>query len=586
MDLRQETRGRALIGAAVGLGCGLLALGPGLKPGYLLFYDMVFVPQLPLSERTLGIDGSVPRAVPSDLVVSLLSSAMPGWIVQKILLLVVFVLVGAGAASFFRSRAGAVAAAVCAAWNPYVGERLAIGHWGFLLGYACLPFLIRAALRYRRNARRGLRGLLVWSLLIALTGSTGAILGLIATASVLTVPGDGRSWPARLRSAATALAVFVVANSTWWFPFLFLAPRDAADPAGVQAFMSRADTPLGLIPSVITGGGIWNQGVWFAGRDSVLVALVALAAVTLVCAVAVRTRRRYAQPVAWNAVAAAGVVGLVVACLSALPGGTTLVTWVVTHVPGGGLLRDSQKFAGLWMLTVALATGMCAQASVARARATGAGRTAALGAAALVALWPLATFSGMAFGAGGKWRAVQYPASFTAMARTIDRLPPGRVAVFPWNLYRRYAWDHDVVALDPWQRLVDRDVLVNDDLPLSSRVVKGESVDAARITAAIAAGGDLPAALKESAVRYVLVQTDQPGASSVDLGALRTLAVQAALRLYEVPGAQPAQSTGGPRWRWSGLVGPPLVLAAAAGTHLRPRRRRKRAARKGDSTRG
>src|SRR5580698_10874262 len=62
-----------LAGAAL----GLLAVGPGLAPGYILSYDMVFVPHAPVTAATLGLAGGPPRAVPSDAVMAALSAVLP-----------------------------------------------------------------------------------------------------------------------------------------------------------------------------------------------------------------------------------------------------------------------------------------------------------------------------------------------------------------------------------------------------------------------------------------------------------------------------------------------------------------------------
>ena len=43
--------------ALIGLALGLLALGPGLARGFLLDYDMVFVPRPPFSAALLGARG-------------------------------------------------------------------------------------------------------------------------------------------------------------------------------------------------------------------------------------------------------------------------------------------------------------------------------------------------------------------------------------------------------------------------------------------------------------------------------------------------------------------------------------------------
>jgi hypothetical protein len=572
-----------VVGALVGAVCALLALGPALRPGYLLFYDMVFVPRLGFGARTLGVDGSVPRAVPNDLVVALLSQVAPGWLVQKVLLVSVFVGVGAGVAGLFRTRLGAGAAALVAAWNPWLGERLAIGHWGFLLGYAVLPWIARAAAAARSGRPRDRARLSALLVLVALTGSTAAILALILTAAVLLVPwrgvvGAGRTW-------LVVGLTFLGANAPWWFPFLVLAPAERADPAGVAAFASRGDTPLGAMLSVVSGGGIWNEGVWFAERGTWPIALVALAATVAVLVLAARDGRWRGVPGA-PGILAAGILGVVLAVLSAVPGGRELVTAIVVHVPGGGLLRDSQKMAALWMLVVAVAAGFATERLRLTVLARGAEPVAAAGVAAAFALWPVATLPGMAWGKLGDWRAVQYPTSYLEAATSLDHAPEGSVAVFPWGLYRKYAWNGERVTLDPWQRLVQRRVLVNDDLPLSGQVVRGESGDAATIRTANARGEDLAPVLRGMGVRYAVRLTDQPtaglptpifggsamryqgaGVEVLDLGRTEPTARAG----YETARAAESGST-----RDAGLVLGILALAGTVGYSLVTHRRQRR----------
>ena len=565
------------VGALVGLLSALLALGPALRPGYLLFYDMVFVPRLDLSDRTLGVDGSVPRAVPNDLVVALASHVVPGWVVQKALLLLVFVGVGAGVGGLMSSRLGAGAAALFASWNAYLAERLAIGHWGFLLGYAALPFLVAAASDARLGRGRGRLRVGVWTVVTALTGSTGAILGLLVTVAVLLVPGTphapGVRRPPRGREIGWAVGMFVLANAPWWFPFLFLAPAGAGDTAGVTAFMARADTPWGVFGSLITGGGIWNAGTWTPGRSSAVVSGVAIV-VVLACVGYAASARAWRWSPAYAGLAVAGAIGLLVAGAGSVPGGRQLVTAAVTDLPGGGLLRDSQKFVAVWVLLVAVCAGLLAEKVRDLGRDVGTDRMAAVGVAALVALWPLVVLTGLAWGEGGRWSAVQYPASYADVRHRVAASPPGAVAVFPWTLYRRYAFDHDQVVLDPWQRLLDRRVVVNDDLPLASQVVRGESTDAARITSALKDGTDVRAALRAAGVRYVLLETDQPSGRTTALPqALRGDPVirAAGLTVYDL-GPAPHLAAGPGPWRHLGLAGLALTPFLLAGEVARTRR--------------
>src|SRR2546429_2251757 len=131
-------------GLVTGLCLGLLALGPGLRRGFLLSYDMVFVPRMPFGAALPGL--APPRAVPSDLVVAVASRIVPGDIVQKLVLLAIFVLACAGAAALLDREPllARLGGAVFYGWNPYVGERLIIGQWALLLGYAGLPRVLRA----------------------------------------------------------------------------------------------------------------------------------------------------------------------------------------------------------------------------------------------------------------------------------------------------------------------------------------------------------------------------------------------------------------------------------------------------------
>ncbi|MDQ1304654.1 MAG: hypothetical protein QG671_481, partial [Actinomycetota bacterium] len=79
-----------------------LILAPLLAPGYVLNLDMVFVPRQTLLPWMLGLEGGLPRAVPQDLIVSLVSGPVPGQVLQKAVLVAVVVLAGLGAARVLR----------------------------------------------------------------------------------------------------------------------------------------------------------------------------------------------------------------------------------------------------------------------------------------------------------------------------------------------------------------------------------------------------------------------------------------------------------------------------------------------------
>ena len=132
----------------------LVITAPLLSPGFVVSYDMVFVPDLALRLEQFGITTAMPRAVPSDVVVAILDEAIGGQLLTKVVLLAIPLLSGLGMTALWRELClggawSGAAAATLYMWNPFVAERLRLGAWAFLIGYAALPWLVRSAFRLR-----------------------------------------------------------------------------------------------------------------------------------------------------------------------------------------------------------------------------------------------------------------------------------------------------------------------------------------------------------------------------------------------------------------------------------------------------
>ena len=152
--------------------------------------------------------GTLPRAVPSDAVVAALARLLPADAVQKGVLLAIFVLACAGTARLLaRERMPAqLAAGVLYAWNPFVAERLILGQWATLLGYAGLPWVLAALVKPARGLAS--RGWLAAAMVPAAIGGFAAMLisGLTAVPVAAagpadqTRPGGRRRWRTRASS--------------------------------------------------------------------------------------------------------------------------------------------------------------------------------------------------------------------------------------------------------------------------------------------------------------------------------------------------------------------------------------------------
>ncbi|MCW2777959.1 MAG: hypothetical protein JWN17_1684, partial [Frankiales bacterium] len=152
----------------------------------------------------------------------------------------------------------------------------------------------------------------------------------------------------------------------------------------------------------------------------------------------------------------------------------------------------------------------------------------------------LAALPGAAFGEG--LSTSRYPTDWPAVAAAVDARPgDAPVAVLPWTLYRAFPWTGDRTVLDPFPRLVSRQAVVDDDLPLARGVVRGEDRVADVVDAGVAAGGPLLPALRRAGIALVVVERTtrdaDPAVLATQVAGLQVLRTTPELGLYAVPGS-------------------------------------------------
>jgi len=503
--------------AAAGLALGLLALGPGLARGFLLTYDMVFVPSPPFSKALLGLGGGPPRAVPSDAAITVAARVIPSDLLQKLILLMIFVAACAGAAALlatgWRAARGSDApilaclvSGVFYAWNPFVAERLLIGQWALLLGYAGLPWVLREVcagpirIRWRRLA------------LVMLPAAIGGFAALTVTGlAVLPASLARGGGAARWRRLATVLVLLAVFSLPWLIPSLLVQVH--ADPAGAEFFAVRADTPLGPLGSLVVLSGIWiSQTVprGYGGAGSVFWLLVVACA--LGCYVLVARRQR-----GWSGLGLAGLLGLGISAIGVTSITRAMLHGLIAFWSGFAVLRDYQQFVAALALVEAIGLGAGAARLLGRDQHLSTrpttpqpGRqrpeTAAVVLALLAIMAPLILLPGLAWGLAGRLRPVQYPVDWLAARQIIDKSPQrGSVLLLPWGAYRRYPWDKGEAVYDPWNKLLSREVISNDGLEVGTKALAQESPDSIRLNRIVSASGSITGPLRAAGVRFVVV---------------------------------------------------------------------------------
>lgn len=477
-----------------------LMLWHALAAGFVLTFDMVWVPNLALRPDFLGLGSALPRAVPSDAVIAVLDEVVPGMLLQKLVLVGALVGGGLGAARLVGDL-GLVPQLVAVSvwqWNPFVVERLVLGHWPVLVGYAVLPWLVLTA----RSARREERFPLALCLLLPL-GALSASAGMM-TAVVALVLGLGR----RARTNLALVGAVFAANAPWLLSGLAHAGAATTDAAGAEVFALH---DAGWLPGPLAAlglGGTWNTEVVPASRDGAL-GTVALLLLLGLCALGARTWwRARARRESVGLLACWGVGWLVATLTWAAPG---VMGAFYEAVPGAGLVRDGGRLLALCApLVVVLAAHGAAQLAVRAAGTadrTGVVRVAAAGG---MMLFPIAVLPDAAWGVGGALQATDYPHSYAQAADAIDdrarEVSSGDVVVLPFTSYRAPDWNGGRKVLDPLGRYLSPDFVVSDDLVVDGRRIPGEDPRAAQVRTALEAdtAREREAALTELGVAFVV----------------------------------------------------------------------------------
>jgi hypothetical protein len=482
----------------------LLLLGPALGPGYVLTFDMVWVPDLAVRSDFLGLGQALPRAVPSDLVVALADEIVPGMLLQKVVLLGALVAGAIGASRLVGPRVLPRLVAVSVyLWSPYVVERLWLGHWPVLLCWAVLPWLVHEGIRFRRDGRIG--AALPFLLLV---GSLSANAGLMSALTILAVGLSARRGPA-VRLALLVLA----ANAPWIVAGLLHAGTATAGGTDLFALHGEGSLPAPL--AALTLGGIWNSAVVPGSRESVL-AWVSLVFVVGFALLGVRPAWRRLGRRTTGALVGLWATGIAIAVWSwAAPGSAA---WFAEHVPGGALLRDGSRELALAAPLTCVLVAAGVDRFVERVRVAVGDESVRIVLGVAVTLVPLALLPDAVWGITGQLKPATYPAEYAAARTVLEDPPPGDLLVLPFISYRAPVWNHGHRVLDPLPRYLQPDYVVNDQLAVDERVLPGEDPRTDRVLEALAEPDPAArsAALAELGIGIVARERDVPTTEEYD----------------------------------------------------------------------
>ncbi len=482
----------------------LVILGPLLRPGYILHYDMIFGPHFTINFEAVRNGSALYQSVPISIVLKIVSTIIPMQIVQKLILYAIFFL---SAYTMYRtielpSKFARFTAAVFYCVNPFTYDRLMAGHWLFLLAYSVTPLMLKYFYElYTRPTRRLLiKTIVLWSAIALVSPHHLFILGVLFGAMGLCFI---RSKKGLYYALATVFGLLML--SSWWLISIFLTKNFTHD-FGIEQFYAYATkTDLNY--------GIWFnmlslQGFWYNGWRSVKTIIAWWPLLVLVWALPVFTGLTTMIRSSKNTARLA--VALLLASLIALqlaagpsPDVATVNSWLYQNIPGVSGMREPQKLLSLLALTYAVFTAYGINFLLQKRRRMCAGLLAVLTLTSVV-LISLPIF----WGTGGQLKPVQYPQSWQNFYSYLKiRHDSSKIIVLPWDMYVDKAFAGSLIA-NPAQLYFGSQAIISPKVRLSGvtdyHVARYEDINRA---VEHQNAQELAAAMRKTGARYVMLMS-------------------------------------------------------------------------------
>lgn len=499
----------------------LIIMLPLLASGFILTLDMVFVPHPPLPTE-------VTSSYLFHAVLHFLSYVIPGDVLQKFILVGTLLMAGIGMHKLVESlkvhvqystiQWGAYFAGLFYVVNPFVYGRFMAGQYAVLLGYALLPFFVRALLKFiAKPALHSMIPLIAYTITISILSIH--TLGLIGIATLVALSAG--LWQYRhkkgyavdiFKFGALGSLAAVVLSSYWLVPTLLGHSRiaESVNSFGVADRQAFA-TDDGLL-SVLQLQGFWveAQGLFTPhGEPLPLSGFWQLLLFTIISIGIVRAwRHQRALALTF------GTIGAIAALLAT---GGQLNQWLVEHVPLFAGYREPHKFTALLALVYAVFSAFGVGVIVSRARSW---KWVEYGALVLFTL-PLLITPTMVWGFNGQLKPVQYPADWYAVDRKIGLLSKGdKVLFLPWHLYMKYSFTDRIIA-SPADKFFNAPIIESND-PEFAGVIPPYDMTKAKLSNEILPHAKinthLGATLKQLNIRYILLakETDYESYAYLD----------------------------------------------------------------------
>jgi hypothetical protein len=493
-----------MLGVVIGLG----VCAPLLGRGRVFLLDYSFGPHLAVATpAALGLDGGVTAGIGGTAAMAILNHLLGSastWL--PIFAIFPIATVGAGRLAG-RSRWSRVAAGTLYAVNPFVFNRLYVGHLALLMGYALLPFAIKAAIRSLSSpVWRWSVPALWWAGLTSLSPHFAWIFGLVILGVVIVALSTKQQCLRRVAGwFAACVAAFTLMCTYIILPNGSTNLATQVGSVSLNLYRTNGDPHLGIFANVLALYGFWRTGPGpelpkdvIIGWPFIMFAILVIVSVGAWYALRRRpiqeegmvtdsttegepsidqssTSTNISAPedlIADRSLQVdekrlamlllfVGVVGFFLALGNQGPTGW-LFLWAYDHVPFFSIMREPQKFLMLLALAYAVLFGWgverLSQVDISPSR-FGAVATAAIIGVVLPLGYCATIFDGLA----GQISSSPLPSAYQR-ADALMGTGAGNVLVLPWHIYMEYPFTNGRVIANVGPTSFRRNVISGDNV--------------------------------------------------------------------------------------------------------------------------
>lgn len=467
---------------------------------------MVFTPNLDFSPQLFGLQEGLSSAfAPVYELMALASKLVPTWLLQKVILFLLFFLAGLGAHRLLSSKgAGSYFAGLLYVVNPFTYVRFLAGQWTILTSYALMPFAIKAFLDLlEKGSGKNVIKVAVFSTLVGIFQTQGLFLLLMAFLIIfLAKVIKEHSRPARIiqssKYVGISASLFLFLNLYWLIPVLTSGETILGQISSQDLFLfaPQPTSTFGVLFDTASMYGFW-RGAYVYAMDILpfwwlfFVFILFLAVYGFINRVTIPSLSSSlrsegeedstggtAPPLdncmnqRWVVISfgVIWVISLLLAVGIASPATRPVFEWLWDNVFFFRGFRDSQKFVVLLCLTYACLGGLGVSDLVRRFRQQSR-KLAKVGVMTVIVLALLTPpiFSFTMFGFYDQLGVTDYPAEWYQTNEYLNQNEDDCSILFlPWHMYMDFSWlpNTDKRLANPAQQFFDKPTIAGDNVEM------------------------------------------------------------------------------------------------------------------------